>query len=408
MPCCEVPAECVCALEIPSVIYTEDPETYPDYSTALDRSTNYVAGCALYCTPNLGNDLGSPVQNVTALGLDLSVPDQFIANETATFLSSPPTDAMLISVNMKAGSVLSMSWIESDNGTAGNVAIVFQLYTCHAVLVEELIETTTTGTAAFSALASDGNYILFMRASNNNGDQTSISFSVTASCSDAMFPNPVIALWDDSGTTRQLEACPKLILPDDLGAIYGDTPFPNETVAASFLAEDANTDCLFWVVNIIDTKVSASAVLSAGTYTISYVVSRLDNPAGLGGFTSIDVVAGDVITTVWTASTSGSTGGPSTGQVTADLVLLPVTGGIVYSSDVDSWNGISGSGTLVVTAPFTGKILLSLSAASDRDAFPGTITLTANFSTTSSGTMAVNPVQALYTVGLDCPARLDC
>lgn len=54
--------------------------------------------------------------------------------------------------------------------------------------------------------------------------------------------------------------------------------------------------------------------------------------------------------------------------------------------------------------PYTGRYTIRLVLSNDVDG-PHT---TATATVTSSGTMSVNPIQALYDIGLTCPARLNC
>jgi hypothetical protein len=76
----------------------------------------------------------------------------------------------------------------------------------------------------------------------------------------------------------------------------------------------------------------------------------------------------------------------------------------VLFTDTDSGGGTV-SGTFNYTLPYTGRFIVRIvSGPTDEDSESNSVSLDVS----SSGAMSALEIQALYDVGLTCPARLNC
>ncbi len=233
----------------------------------------------------------------------------------------------------------------------------------------------------------DGNYIIEINALGDY-DSTSVSCDFTVACDDAMVPNPVIALWDDSGTTRQLEACPRMLIPpltESTGEWYADCASASDAIDTYVI------DCIgYCTFGIYQGSAPGDYVFSAyGTTSLNWTAAVLQDPgedpidfsdAGVF-YGSINAEAGDTLS----FSFSGS---PTDSEL------------CIYDNAAEFIECISSGSSSPL--PYTGKYIVSLNAIWE------TQVQSMSAQVTSSGTMSVNEVQALYDVGLTCPARLEC
>ena len=265
--------------------------------------------------------------------------------------------------------------------------VTARLYDCNGALVD----TVSFGGAgscndSFSdsgtlTAPSDGIYYVQLEVNIASvGSTNTTDFTCTVSAT-ALVTNPVIALWDDSGTTRQLEACPKLYLPlltESTGDWYADCAEADGVLADPLQV----SNCVGWCGG--GPGLSAFTATDGGTS----LTLATTNTTGCSTFGSVNCETGETITL---------TGSVSAGTMTVLLRVYDYTGALLYDSGTVSSPATSSA------LPYTGRYIVNAVVASD--AGGGT---NASGVITSSGTLTVNEIQALYDVGLDCAARLNC
>lgn len=355
LPCCGgTPVECMCANVIPWLF---DSPLYPDigYLSLADAQTaisTMTCGCLVY-TP-FGTTAGTTINTATANQIVI-MPDAFVGT------------SLLISITIPDSTTLTLT----ATGT-GNDATMY-LYDC---FYNGPVDFSSGATSTTLLVATGGTYYVQII----NGATV-----LTLSANTSMIFNPVIALYDDSGTIRQLEACPKFLLPI-LTELSGDW-YADATEAAAVLADPlAVSNC----IGYYDSTTSADSFTATdgGTsLTFSFTKGGLGTRSFQRAWGSINAEQGETVTV------------SPTGSMYASLRIYDYTG--IFIQDLDTLSGPGTSNPL----PYTGKYIVYAGAFSTPFDPPF---FSASAIITSSGTMSVNPIQALYDYGLDCPARLDC
>ena len=375
LPCCTpAPADCPCALLIPPFA-----SPYADYATAETAIADQTDNCIGYCVQDgdTGNVLSFAFDGTTITG----------SADTASSSSALELSSYCyFSVSLKSGATVTVPWSISTDGaeTAVNASIL-DCATGDFVAGEDILpDAGASGTLSF-VVPADGEYVLLISGLVISlGILTYVNFAFTVTCDMDYWVNPVIALWDDSGTTRRLWACPKLLLP----------PLTEST-------GDWYADCA-----------SAAAVM-ADTDQVSNCVGYTAVGPGAPTFTATDGGSSLTLATVHGSAVSVSRtcwGGVNAvgGQtITVTASVGSGTPGIVVNIYDDTGTLVEGSGSVSspwvsAALPYTGRYTISV--------IVDTSSTTTTFSAviTSSGTLTVNPIQALYDIGLDCPAHLNC
>lgn len=377
LPCCaEAPGGCPCALLIPPFA-----APYADYATAedaLDGTNLYeVATCYGYFIGNLSVEYST-------FTIDVSTANQ--AGVVADASVGLGFDVWL-GLTLAAGATLSIPYVMTITGVPLTYLATFTLYDCSGNVVDTDSDTTASGTLSLSA-TDEGIY--YLKLSFVGGTATpggSLGITATVSSSVDMIVNPVIAQWDDSGTTRNLWACPKLLLPP-LTEFTGD--WYADCAAAASVITDQVSNCVGY---------TESAVIGAGfTATDGGTSLTLAELFGLPASSTdamwgcVNVEAGETIT--FTGTTDG--GSP---DVFADIYD---DAGVLVDS-VGSGGG--GSPVTSIAMPYTGRYTIRTYLVVPP---PGSPFTSASVAITSSGAMSVNEIQALYDDSLTCPNRLDC
>lgn len=360
LPCCAGPDpdECLCALLMPPF---EPP--YVDYTTAkavIDEPKS-VADCMAYC----------PLDTTDVSTLSATF-DGTTYVVSGTFTGSLNGFPSWLSISAKSGATLTFA------GTGGShIGVV--IYGCDGTEVET-IEGTTPQTSA--ALPADGEYYIFVQPNTPPPGGGFGSSTTTITSSDDFWVNPVIALWDDSGTTRKLWACPKLLLPpltESTGTWYADA------TAAGTAITDLTSNCDGYIESL--TNVATFTATDGGTsLTLANTLTAgaTTSPRMWGGINAAD------------AATITVTGTVGAGTVNVNVGIYDDTGTLVESS------GAVSSPWTSAALPYKGRYTIGVSVTSSSS------TTSMSAAITSSGTITVNPVQAVYDVGLTCPARDDC
>lgn len=369
LPCCtgSAPTECACALLIPSNLESRWGNIYGSYAAAAAFIANRTSNCIGYGE----EDFATPLTTFTA--------DNFTTPGTLTLAgtSTPATGAgmsMYSSLTVAAGN-LTIAFTKS-----GGDALAF-LYDC-SMGATVFSDSGSSSPFVFTGVPA-GTYVLEVVVQGAGGiTSTSGTFTITHSTTYVV--NPVIALWDDSGTTRQLEACPKMLLPfqtEATGSWYSSLASAQEQ-----LLHYVSTGCLAFT----DTRPTTfTASFAAGTFSLTAVGPGASpspvNTVFQGGF-SLNAEAGETLTFTYTLLP---------GVAAMVVRIYDYTGTLIET--------LSGASPLVSSAlPYTGRYFFQILAVATM------ADIALSLAVTSSGSISANMVQILYDVGLDCPARLDC
>lgn len=328
---------------------------YDNYSDAETAIADMVADCL-------------------AFNRSTVVPTTFTADQTSAtqFVTAMDINygnaGIWCSITVGAGTDLAIGWsgtIDTMDVPSANAI----LFTCDTgVSVMEDFGSGNSGTLNLNSI-SEGTYILLL---NFGGPATNANVTFTVDASATMVVNPVIALWDDGGTTRQLEACPKTNIPDSFGE---GNWYADETEAQT--AIDTETSNCIAYCRIFDTFEATD------TGTSLILAGARPSGAGLTCWASISLATSGTITATYSNALGGFFA--------------------VYESDgatlVASFTG-AGPHTTGTVPP--GKYYVNTTQLANMANPAGDVIIT------SSVAFTVNPIQALYDVGLSCPAMLDC
>lgn len=372
------PSACECALLIPAL---NDSGTYSNYAEASAAVSDLVADCLAFINDTLDTIVSKSADNSVLNKLDISA-SVSNASDSCQFESSA-------SIGGKSGAVLTVGFNLSGTGTGDNqYTYVASLLRCGTLEVVQTINDSGagpfTGSFAFDPLPDDGGYVLLFVIAGQTPSMggTTLTGSLEITSSDTMVVNPVIALWDDSGTTRKLWACPKLLLPpltESSGAKYSNC------AAASTVLTDPKQ-----VSNCVG-HVSGGPTL----FTTSF--AAVDGGSSLSFGAVYSSPQGD--TGTWWGCVNAE----------ASATLIAAFSGVteiffrIYDdagNEIDFVN-TSSSPAISAALPYTGRYIIAIFLSGSGITTPGAVL-------TSSGVLSVNPIQALYNRGLDCSARLDC
>lgn len=271
----------------------------------------------------------------------------------------------------------------SGSATCPGTVLTVNLYDCNYTLVAtQSAVADSSGVITFTGLPA-GEYVVEI-AGQSDELATLLNFDAEIAHSVFMVVNPVIALWDDSGTTRRLEACPKMLLPpltEATGDWYADC------AAADTDIDSKVSNCVGYIESL--TNVFAFTATDGGTsLTLAETLTAVaaTAPAMWG---SVNAEAGETL--AFTATVGAGTAGLS-------ISIYDDTGTLIESSGATSspWT----SSPLPYTGRYTIMVVVSTSST----------TSSLSCQVTTSGTLSVNEIQALYATSplLTCPARLNC
>lgn len=268
------------------------------------------------------------------------------------------------------------------SASCGLKSITATLYTCDGTPLEQQIATgedADTGTFNFS-IALDGEYIVKIETAGED-NSTTLSSDVLITSTDTLWVNPVIALWDDSGTTRKLWACPKLLLPpltESTGDWYADA-----TAAATAISTLTN-GCKGYIESTTNVSSFSASGTTSLTLAETLTAGAMSCPTVWGGINAVDAA---------TITSTITVGAGTAGQT---VTIYDDTGTQVETS------GATTSPWTSAALPYTGRYTVKIAMTSSSN------TTSMSAAITSSGTMSVNTVQARYDLGLVCAATDDC
>lgn len=316
---------------------------------------------------------------------------------------------LVISITVPDATTLSIPW--SGTMTTSPSDEQSNLYVCSCStgeFVDDDNNMGTSGTLTAGPLAA-GTYYLFMIFSGTASPPFNTIATYTVNVDTSMVVNPVIARWDDSGTTRILEACPKMIIPAPEwdGAWYAD-----ETAAQDAI-DTLAVDCFAFSPKDVFSFVDSES-FSGTTYSGSNSISEEPVAFGYVWF-SVNLVGGDTVTIQCDITGSGTSGcdpgNPSDCSLAeAEITLYAPDGTVILSASDSNPGGLTASASDSITVPYSGKYIaraLAQAGSWDTASQSGG---SGSASVTSDGDISANPIQALYATDplLGCPARLDC
>jgi len=302
-------------------------------------------------------------------------------------------------VSLLSGQTLNAAYSISTAGTIQQVSL--SLIDCtDGSAVDSDDDTAPSGALVVTAPA-DGEYYIALSAGTTPPNFThSIALSANVICSGTWWVNPVIALWDDSGTTRSLWACPKLLLPpltEDTGDWYASCADAAAVLTSSKVSNCVGFDDVGNTSGLTSFSFSATDGGTSLSFAHDATGTALFSPTpamqAWGGF---NAGAGDVITVSWSASGTMGSGQSGTASIYDDTGTL-----------VETVSNTTGANLVFSALPYTGRysIKVTIGVALITNLF-GSLSATASVS--SSGSFSANPIQARWDAGLTCAATLDC
>lgn len=388
LPCCNVapePPDCACSLQAGYdwVGAYSDYSVYlpmADYATAKTAMDSFSANCISF-TNYYGEFPGSgtPPSVFTA--------DDSVPNEVAwDFQSSNDNGVLYLCVCLKAGCTTTINYSISGGDTVFVDAFVLSCdYNGIVGWYSNRQSVEFSGMLTFDAIPSDGIYIIQFGA-NLGGTEDSINISATVSFDDDSVINPVIALYDSGvpETPYILEACPKLQLPT-LTEITG-TWYADLLTAEAVLASANVSNCVGYIDSL--TGISSFEATDGGS-SLTLAVTAIESAGTNTMWGSVNALASETLTFTFTTDA---------GTPSANVNIYNARGVLIET--------LSGSSPLVSSAlPYSGRYTLSVEIinAPPEDPFN-----TASVEVTSSDTLSVNGIQALYDSGFTCASRIDC
>jgi len=364
-----------CALFVPSQL--ESGGLFGSYIAAF----NLLAARSNNC---IGYGVSSNNSALASFDVNNDTPNQLVLQGTAPDLDNV---SMYASLTIPDATVMTFAFTLDNAETTGATVVIKDIdgntvYNHSGSVSPFVAPSLDAGTYTIEVLATGPGLV----------GPAAGTFTITTSTSFVV--NPVIGLWDDSGTTRQLEACPKMHLPpliESTGLFYADC-----AEAAAIITERV-ASCLFYSL-LYGTHYTNSAVGGLGNITLGTTNDIPDGDVtGVAGWISINGTKDEVVTMDW--SVSGGVGLDCGGLIS----VYDYAGNFLFSaSDIGG-----ASGTAVTAAlPYTGKFLISFDVSDEES--PGPTLITSASAVISSPGLSANPMQALYQSGLSCPARLDC
>lgn len=390
--CCSQALDCECALFIPPLSGT----VFSDLATAQTAIADYTGGCSIYLDQNNG------VPSVFTV-------DTTTANQFEVIVAVPASSELCVisfCITVKDGVTIDLIF-EAVGLTGGQFkSFSYELYSCDGTLLAVGSQSGVNPKTFTPAALAAGTYAIRMIAQGPD-DTTTNTFKFRVEADDTMILNPVIASYDDAGDTFYLEKCPRLQLPAGLSYAYGDW-FPDESTAQTEMDSDRVSNCLGYATDFPSANDFEATFVADALFMIASSAPSI----GCNLFASINGEVGETFSIDYDTVTTGLGDFPTGPQFfILRYHLLNDLGTEIDFQFVTFGTPLTTteSGTFTsITLPYTGKYTINfdvfhlLGVTVDP-------TFTANFTTTSTGEITVNPVQALYDKDeLDCPARIEC
>jgi hypothetical protein len=336
------------------------------------------------------------------LNYDVSASNTFLEGVYSSF-------SCYSSIALPLNGILSVAYNGGGTSYGNNeFQVAATLYTCNFGSIVQSKEIAAigpqSGTFVFDPVDEENEYIIVVsvrgpRPSSAGSSTLTGTFTISSSL---LVVNPVIARWDDSGTVRYLEACPKTIIPS-VGSFYA-----SEAIAQTAIADDVS-GCIGY--NLSVSSDGSTRVFTASGFTFSAVYTPSVIPLSsivIGQKTilcSINCLAGETISMDY--SIIVGTGLRRTTEVEMNIYDLNFQAVSLNDVNISDSGPISGTITSSIAMPFTGKYYIQmLFKERTFESFFDSLSLT--YTISSSGTITMNQIQAAYDVNLSCGARLNC
>ena len=251
------------------------------------------------------------------------------------------------------------------------------------------------------------------------GSSATLTTTYNVTADDVLTFNPVIALYtnpSDPTTPLELEACPKLELPlPDSGL-----PYPSLADAQNILDSYVSNCVGYSIINGVSgasfTATDGGSTLTLdGSLSASYT-NNFSCPATIGTefamVGSVSMSANTVLHCSYSVGGDYTLNGSSFVSRFFVRFLIYDQDGQFFAFDSITLPASGGSGTKDYSITKAGKYTVITSVAIGADCVSPfglfSYTLNGNIVFSSDDIMTVNPAQALYTNGSNCPSRLDC
>ncbi len=371
LPCCNTPAVCPCPLFLPPFLGS------PYSNIANAKAALVLTNCYTYA--------------------DI-IPADYQTDSNAATFDGVTLTGHIVGSRTGPGSILVAPILRFTHSggdltltctaTSYPTEVTFLIYDCDWNLVTLGFNTGSSGVPiviTITALpAGDYNSYISINVPSTFGGSGSKVLTADYTLTDTgdYVIGPPIALWNDSGTTRQLEACPRLFLPT-LTEHSGD--WYASCVDAAAAITDLVSNCVGYIESL--TNVNGFTATDGGTsLTLAKTLTAgaMTGPVTWG---SVNAVNGQTITV--TASVGA-------GTASLSVIIYDYTGTAVQTS------GTVASPFVSSALPYEGRYTVSVLVGSSSN------TTSLSAAITSSGVLTVNEVQAQYDIGLACPASLTC
>jgi hypothetical protein len=352
-----------------------------DLATAQSLIADDIKDCSLYVTSDTDattNNLDGTVNGqIVSVSFQASKPSPGFHEaryEAQISISCPANTLVTFSSNLVFESVSGTRVVQSQlNVFDSNGVVCSETVPYDVIPVECLIPSEGIYRISF-IFSVTGQYQL------PTYSLISVDIDSTLTFDKVVTVNPAIVSWDDSGTTRKLWACPRMIIP----TTFGNSWYASEADALAVLNNPLKVSgCVGYFENNFFCPSTGFTATGGGSF--SCTVSGMTVCPNTGYiWCSFNGVKNATIT---------MTASPAT---FVNISIYDFSGNSL-ESESSATNSIT-SGAL----PYTGQYTIQFLAAASSGVTSITITIT------SSNTMSTNLIQALYDVDLDCPARLDC
>lgn len=327
---------------------------------------------------------------------------------------------LIVDVNLKAGNAAFAynlhNGLPNPSPSDGLIiSIQVDIFTCVGTFLDSIGASSNAhgvtdliGTLNYTVPA-DGEYILSIVVSfaegggHINGDCTS---SIVITPMTSISVNPPLALWDDSGNIRKLDACSRFLLPvfTEITNIW----FADLASAQGYITSNTS-NCVGCVYYPITGFLSFIATDGGSSLTLVGTTNNFDVPlTNMAG--SVNALGGQTLSMAYSIDWT-ETG--TARHIFIEFDVRDHDGHVIYSGSNNFFIGIGSgtqTGTIVSSAlPYNGKYIVSVTPSIAQPPFlAGLVSSSVTAVITSSGTMSVNPIQALYDTGNSCPTRYNC
>ncbi len=427
--CCNPPAaQCLCVLRIPS-----RDTTFADYASAVDALANFLATTYDFNLDDYTVEKLAYIGEMTDSSEIVSANFNFFDNEFSLAAKRNCSGgqkklSMSISINVPVDGMT--LWLYQGfgitNGTTGDVTSTYKLVSCDGQVIytgSEVDHFVVSGSGVHTGghnfgpitFATAGEYTLTVTVEGLPAC-AAIDMEWDGEASETIPSyNPVVALWNDGGTTRQLWAYPKMLLPP-LTEISGD--WYADCTSAKDEQDNQSGDDIGYISEPPSESDSQDVSASGGSSLTLAGTQVRTMPAGnlhqMTLWASINLLAGADITLDTDASMTAVD--PTTiGELEITADILDLEGNVVATGGLSdgafgSLSSNSDSSDMGAAIAYNGRYIVRILVQWTKEVpivGSSQSTLVTSFVIASDLTMTVNKIQSLYDIGLMCPARLE-